>query len=463
MRLFRKVVSALVAAYAVVMVPYAHAANLIGKEGYVPEPLPPGFQVTISEFEGPVFADANGRTLYKWPKKGLRNGDAGEVQGKPTCGNKPVTENSGFLSPYPGGLEMPGVDTNTRAACTDVWPVVFAPADAKPVGKWTVVSRLDGRNQWAYDGWPMYSSALDKRPGDVNGGSAIMVVGEAGALRHPVSPQPNVPSQFGVETSMFGRLVVLRDGWSVYTFDGDGRNKSNCTDTCLKEWTPILAPASAGPIADWTILERDPGILQWAFRGRPLYRHLGDSKIGALDGSDVPRWHNVYTQMTPPPPAGFAMKNTIVGLVLGDANGKTVYRYNCADDAVDQLACDNPESPQLYRFAVCGGGDPDRCAKAFPYVIAPTGTKSGNQLWGTMYINPKTGKSSAPDAPGALNVWTFRSRPVYTFAGSKNYGDRKPSDINANGWGEVNGARNGYFAMIYRDIYESRDGGRGGF
>ncbi len=40
--------------------------------------MPAGIQVMDSELEGPVFADANGKTLYSWPLTKLRNGDIGD-------------------------------------------------------------------------------------------------------------------------------------------------------------------------------------------------------------------------------------------------------------------------------------------------------------------------------------------------------------------------------------------------
>src|SRR5690606_31175872 len=51
------------------------------REQSMPVAMPPGFQVVSSTLEGPVFADAQGRTLYTWPAKRLRNGYAGETQG----------------------------------------------------------------------------------------------------------------------------------------------------------------------------------------------------------------------------------------------------------------------------------------------------------------------------------------------------------------------------------------------
>ena len=429
----------------------AQAASV--KEDHVKAPMPPGFQVIVNELEGPVFADAQGRTLYKWPKWRLRNGDSGEIPLKPTCDNHVYRETSGFVTPYPAGLEMP--DADNRPSCADLWPPVLASADAKPVGKWVIVDRLDGRKQWAYDGLALYTSILDKRPGDVLGGSTMLLTpggfADSGAPRVPVGPDANLPAQFKVTTSLTGRLVTTNDGWSVYTFEGDSRNKSNCYDECLDSWEPVLAATYARPVGEWTIFERSPDIRQWAFRGMPVYRYLEDHRKNSQAGSDIVRWRNVYTQLAPKPPKGFVLKDTLTGLLLGDARGMTVYTYNCTDDAADQLACDHPDSPQEYRFAMCGGGDPDTCVKTFPYVLAPAGAQSGNQIWSTIYIDPKTGKKATANQPGALHVWAFRDRPIYTFAGRSGYGDETPEDFRANSWGEYFGKRNGFRVFTYRD------------
>ena len=453
--MMRYALSLSISAFALVSVQALAAAKKGGDEDYIHVPMPPGIQVVVTELEGPVFADAQGHTLYKWPKDQLRNGDAGEIEFKPTCDDQRHRENLGFMSPYPGGLELPEVDA--RPTCTQAWPPLIAPADAKETGKFKPTDRPDGRKQWTYEGWSLYTSSLDKNPGDTLGGSAMFHAAESGAHRHPVTPPANVPSQFMVKTMMSGRIVAQRDGWSVYSYDGDSRNKSNCFDACLDGWQPVLAADYARPVGEWSTFERSPGIRQWAFRGKPVYRHLQDGKIYSQDGTDMPRWHNVYMQEAPKPPKPFMLKDTLIGVVLADAQGKTVYRYTCTDDGFDQQSCDHPAAPQAYRFSVCGGGDPDRCVKTFPYVIAAPGAKSGNTTWGTMYIDPKTGKEATANQPGALNVWTFRSRPVYTFAGSRGYGDFKPEDIKANNWGEFNGSRNGFKVMTYRDIYSNRD------
>ena len=432
----------------------AQASSQVTKDEYIREPMPAGFQVVVTDLEGPVFADATGHTLYKWPKRDLRSGIAGEVQGKPTCGETPTRENAGLMSPYPGGLELPEVAT--RPACSTVWPPVLAAADAKPVGNWTIVERSDGRKQWAFEGWALYTSILDTQAGDVNGASLMdpeFDFGGHGALRRPITPQPNIPAQFTINISMAGRAIELSNGRSVYSSDRDARHKSNCNDACLDEWEPILAADYAHATGEWTTFERSPGVRQWAFRGMPVYRRIADTRSHSQDGGDIPGWHNVYMQKAPQLPQGFAVKDVSLGTVLGDARGMTLYKYFCTDDAVDQLSCDYPETPQVYRLTICGGGDVNRCLQAFPYAIAPVGAKTGNRVWGTMYIDPKTGKRATAKDAGALNVWTFRGRPLYTFAGRNGYGDTKPTDANAHRWGEFGGSRNGFQAIVYRDMF----------
>ena len=429
----------------------AHAAEKRLMEDYVKSPLPPGFQVIVTELEGPVFADAQGKTMYKWPIKSIRNGDVGEQKGKPTCDDTVYKVNAGLMSPYPGGYTLPEVET--RPSCLHEWPAVYASADDKPVGKWTVVDRKDGKKQWAYDGFAVYTSILDEVPGDTRGGSKRKEGGDSPAYREPVGPLPNIPAQFGVYAVAKGRILGTATGYSVYSYDKDTATKSSCTGSCLNEWAPMLAAENAIALGDWSILERAPGIKQWAFRKKPLYTKISDEKFRSYEGSDVPGWHNVFTQTEPPAPKGFSVQDTRAGQVLADAKGRTLYIYNCGDDAIDELACDHPNAPQAYRLAICGGGSFEKCNKTFPYVIAEANAKSENRAWTTVDINPKTGKFAKPGEAGALRVWAYRGRPVYLFGN-----DKKPGDVGGDAWGEFNGHRNGFKAFWLRDDFRTNAG-----
>ncbi len=431
--------------------PALAAAPVAEKEQYLPVPMPPGFGVEVTEVDGPVFVDSRGRTLYQWPLKDLRNGDAGDRKGVATCDDTRYQVNSGLMSPYPPGLLLPELDK--RPSCVEVWPPVYAADDSKPIGKWTILERKEGKKQWAFDGYALYSSVLDRERGDVNGGSAFEQANDSPALRRPVGPPSIVPPAFAIKQMRTGRILVNHVGFSVYASDKDGPNKSNCDSGCLREWSPAIAPEAAQPQGEWAVIERSPGIKQWTFRKQPLYTRKADRRSRSLEGGDVPGWRNVYAQRAPAPPKEFTIQDSRLGQVLADSRGSTIYLYNCADDALDQLACDHPDTPQAYRISICGGGSVERCLQTFPYVVASKDAKSDSRIWSVMAIDPKTGHRAAPGQADAVQVWAFRDRPVYTYSG-----DKEPGDADGDAWGEFNGFRNGFKAFWLRDDFRNNAG-----
>ncbi|HEX4240371.1 MAG TPA: hypothetical protein VHZ53_03105 [Steroidobacteraceae bacterium] len=418
-------------------------------EDYVRVPMPPRFRVQSTELDGPVFADEKGRTLYRWPFKDLRVGNTGDPKGESNCTDTKSTTNAGYMSPYPGGFTLPDLDQ--RLSCAQAYPPALASAKAQPVGKWSLITRKDGKKQWAYDGFALYTSVLDKQPGDVLGGDSYEHRGDDPAMRLPIQPPPDLPPGFNVSSDRVGRMLLDSRKFSIYASDADGPDRSSCDSRCVEIWVPMLAPDSARPHGAWTIFERTPGVRQWAFRHRPLYRYALDTYSYSVQGSDEPGWHNVYTQLAPPPPAGFTVQDTTSGQVVADAHGRTIYIYSCGDDSVDQLGCDHPSETQAYRLAMCGAGDPARCRETFPYVIATSGAKTAGRSWSIMDIDPNTGHLARPGQSGALHVWAYRDRPVYTYAG-----DRAPGDINADGLGEFRGEREGFKAYWVRDDFNRR-------
>lgn len=428
--------------------PYWQPKSSPDHEEYLKAPVPPGVQIVETELDGPVYADANGHTLYHWELKNLRNGDTGDRKksGVSACTDEVYKETSGMQSPYPPGYTLPEVDS--RPSCAKLWPPFVAANDAKPVGKWTILTRKDGVKQWVYDDYPVYTSSLDHRKGDVLGGTKIEKAGGSGVARTPIGPPPDVPPELAIVAFGTGHMIVDHKGYSVYYADADGPNKSNCDEKCLQTWKPVEAPDVATAEGDWSILSLPSGIKQWAFRKHPLYTYSPDSRFRSLIGSDVPGWHNVYTQRALPPPSEFTVQDSRIGQVLADASGKTLYVYNCSDDAVDQQACDNPDSPQEYRLAICGDGDPKVCRAMFPYVTAKPGEKSESALWTVMAIDPNTGHRAAANQADAIYVWAYRERPVYTFAN-----DHKVGDANGDAFGEFNGYRNGFKAFWLRDDF----------
>lgn len=56
-----------------------------------------------------------------------------------------------------------------NGGCATNWPPLMAPAGSAPIGGWSVVTRDDGSQQWAYQGRPLYYWVKDTKPGDKTG------------------------------------------------------------------------------------------------------------------------------------------------------------------------------------------------------------------------------------------------------------------------------------------------------
>lgn len=91
---------------------------------------------------------------------------------------------------------------------------------------------------------------------------------------------------------------VNAGGMTLYTFDRDtaGSGKSVCNGQCAANWPPLFAAADAKGSGDWTVVTRDDGNKQWAYKGKPLYLWVKDSKPGDRTGDGV---NNVWRLARP--------------------------------------------------------------------------------------------------------------------------------------------------------------------
>ena len=91
-----------------------------------------------------------------------------------------------------------------------------------------------------------------------------------------------------------GDALVGPTGMTLYVFDRDaaGSGKSVCNGPCATNWPPLKASASDKARGDYTVITRDDGQLQWAFKGKPLYHWAKDSKPGDRTGDGFNQvWH----------------------------------------------------------------------------------------------------------------------------------------------------------------------------
>jgi predicted lipoprotein with Yx(FWY)xxD motif len=91
-----------------------------------------------------------------------------------------------------------------------------------------------------------------------------------------------------------GTTLVNSAGMTLYTFDKDvaGSGKSTCNGPCAVNWPPFSAATATSGSGEWTIVVRDDGSKQWAFKGKPVYLWIKDQKPGDKTGDGVNKvWH----------------------------------------------------------------------------------------------------------------------------------------------------------------------------
>ena len=93
-----------------------------------------------------------------------------------------------------------------------------------------------------------------------------------------------------------GGMLVSSAGMTLYTFDKDavGSGKSTCNGQCAVNWPPLMAAGTDHASGDWSIVVRDDGSKQWAYKSMPLYLWTKDQKPGDKTGDGFNKvWHIV--------------------------------------------------------------------------------------------------------------------------------------------------------------------------
>ncbi len=93
-------------------------------------------------------------------------------------------------------------------------------------------------------------------------------------------------------------VLTGSNGMTLYTFDKDaaGSGKSVCNGPCAGNWPPLMAGDGAAATGDYSVVTRDDGAKQWAYKGKPLYFWIKDQKPGERSGDGV---NNVWRVAKP--------------------------------------------------------------------------------------------------------------------------------------------------------------------
>jgi len=107
------------------------------------------------------------------------------------------------------------------------------------------------------------------------------------------------PTMTQLPAKIANGAVYDPSGKTLYTFAKDVAfsGKSECNGPCANVWPPFSAeekaspsassPGGASPAGNWTIITREGGTRQWAYKGKPLYTYAKDAKPGDRSGDNI--------------------------------------------------------------------------------------------------------------------------------------------------------------------------------
>ncbi|MFQ3308724.1 MAG: transforming growth factor-beta-induced protein [Porticoccaceae bacterium] len=91
---------------------------------------------------------------------------------------------------------------------------------------------------------------------------------------------------------LVGGTNSTNPGFTLYAFDSDlGSAGSTCNDSCATSWPPVLVTdGEVANISGLSLMTRDDGSSQAAYKGRPLYFYSGDTEASDTSGQSVSGW-----------------------------------------------------------------------------------------------------------------------------------------------------------------------------
>jgi len=87
-------------------------------------------------------------------------------------------------------------------------------------------------------------------------------------------------------------VLTAANGMTLYIFDKDEPGVTNCYEQCAINWPPLIANEGDMAEGDYTLVERNDGGKQWAYKGMPLYLWIKDTNPDDKTGDGVGGvWH----------------------------------------------------------------------------------------------------------------------------------------------------------------------------
>ena len=178
---------------------------------------------------------------------------------------------------------------------------------------------------------------------------------------------------------------------SLYSFDKDGSNITNCDSDCQKIW-PLFSGSNTQS-TDIEVFDTDTN--QLAYRNHPLYYFANDTQSGDISGDKVKDvWHLVYAPSASNDSQTAFSQTLMTQSYLTDSDGRALYVFDNDTDGVSN----------------CYGD----CEAIWPIFHQSTLTSlaSGLDAKDFTTITRDTEKSTT----GVLEQTAYKGKPLYYFA-----------------------------------------------
>jgi len=324
-----------------------------------------------------VFADAKGMTLYTYASDTVSSGAAQAVS---AC----------------------------VGDCLRSWQPALAAHDAGAATDWSVLQRADGSRQWCYRGAPLYGFAGDELPGDIKGQGS-----ESGAWRAAVFlPEVGTALPDSITVSHLpdagGTALVSLEGYTLYASDEKRAlpiRGCGIGPDCARRWRPFEAGAIANPLGDFTVIARQDGITQWAYRSRPLYLFDGDRKPGDVRGTGVDeRFHVVLIRRYFMPADATIRWVSGLGNALATQSGATLYERDRVQPGEDNHDFHSDHGPaalgRWYGTSTCDAN----CTRTWLSYAAPADAVASG-YWDVL------------TRPDGKRQWAYKGFALYSYSG----------------------------------------------
>lgn len=320
-------------------------------------------------------------------------------------------ENKDQFSLYTFDLDEINKTNCTSDSCVNSWPPIMADAGAHLDGKLSLVQRGE-QKQWAYNGKPLYLFANDETKDDKLGDNL-------GNVWHIATTEPATFRTIDAGTFLTANGIALilegneaseanLDQFTLYTFDNDTENASNCNDDCAATWPPFLADEQSKATGDFTIFTRADGFKQWAYKTKPVYFFKNDTAKGQTNGDGLAGvWHVISPTVDKAPPVTstqFIQKETSLGQSISVSGNVLVLLRD--ENGILTPTMQDKSDFALYIFNVddinISNCNSDQCIDTWPPLLASSEDQAN-------------GPYSIIDRADGFKQWAINGKPLYFF------------------------------------------------